>query len=195
MEQEIKINAQPRAEPDICDFILQTPVENFGAYRFDSKKEANGSALAEELFTIKGINAVMVIGSTITVTKTADQPWPVIGKDIGKAIRKAMTSGKTLIAEDCKKRTDDEKDLVKTIINIIKERINPAIASHGGFIELLDVKNKDIFIRMGGGCQGCAASAATLKQGVDQMLKSEVPDLGQIIDTTDHAAGTNPYYS
>lgn len=195
MEQEIKISAQPQTDPQICDFVLQTPIEQFGAFRFDSKDEAKGSPLPEELFNVENISSVLIIGSTISVTKSSDIPWQNIGKDIGQAIRKAIGSGNTLIAEERKKRSDDEKKLVKTIKEIIESRINPAIASHGGYIELLDVKNRDLFIRMGGGCQGCAASTATLKQGVEQMLKEEIPDLGQIIDTTDHAAGENPYYS
>lgn len=195
MEQEIKIHAQPRVEPQMCDFVLEKPLENVGAYRFDSPEEAKGSFLAEELFEIDGVKNVLVVGSTITVTKDNDQPWPVIGREIGQAIRRALKSEKPLIADACKKRTDKEKQFVKKVSDIIQNRINPAIASHGGFIELLDVKDKDVFIRMAGGCQGCAASTATLKQGVEKLLKEEIPGLGQVIDTTDHAAGTNPYYS
>lgn len=195
MEQKIKITAQPQADPQTCDFLVEEPIEKFGAYRFDGKQEAQGSALAEELFQLSHIASVLVIGCTISVTKAGDQPWPVIGKGIGQAIRTAIQSGKTLIADERKKRTPEEQKFIKSIQQILENRINPAIASHGGWIEVLDVKNRDLFIRMGGGCQGCAASTATLKQGVEQMLKEELPGLGKIIDTTDHAAGQNPYYS
>jgi len=194
MSQDIKIKAVPQFDPNICDFVLEQPIEKFGAYRFDSSKEAEGSTLPEEIFKINNISSVLIIGSTITITKKGKEAWPVIGKQIGQAIRTALNSGKTLITEDRKKRSPDEQDFIKKVLDVITNRINPAIASHGGYIELLDVKNKDIFIRMGGGCQGCAASAATLKQGVEQTFKEAMPEVGQIIDTTDHSAGQNPYY-
>jgi Fe/S biogenesis protein NfuA len=82
----------------------------------------------------------------------------------------------------------------RKISKILDEMINPAVASHGGRIELVDVVNDTVYIKMSGGCQGCAASSVTLKQGVERTLKEEVPDVVAVIDVTDHAAGQNPYY-
>jgi Fe/S biogenesis protein NfuA len=65
---------------------------------------------------------------------------------------------------------------------------------HGGFVELIDVKNNSIYIRMGGGCQGCGAADVTLKQGIEKSIRELIPQVGEILDTTDHAAGRNPYY-
>ena len=77
---------------------------------------------------------------------------------------------------------------------VIDEVINPGIASHGGYVELVDVDDDTLYLRMGGGCQGCAASAATLRQGIERMVKEQVPEIQTIIDVTDHTAGANPYY-
>jgi Fe/S biogenesis protein NfuA len=73
--------------------------------------------------------------------------------------------------------------------------INPNLASHGGFVELLDVESNNIYVRMGGGCQGCGAADMTMKMGIERMLREEIPQIGEVLDVTDHAAGTNPYYS
>ncbi len=80
------------------------------------------------------------------------------------------------------------------IQKILDDEINPAIASHGGQIVLLDVQGPKVYIQMVGGCQGCAMSTATLRQGVEVAIKDKFPDVTDIIDTTDHASGTNPYY-
>jgi Fe/S biogenesis protein NfuA len=76
---------------------------------------------------------------------------------------------------------------------LLDSQINPGVASHGGYVELLDVKENRVFVRMGGGCQGCGMASVTLKQGVEALLKQVFPDLS-VVDTTDHAGGTNPYY-
>ena len=86
----------------------------------------------------------------------------------------------------------DEK--AQAVQQVIDAQINPSIASHGGFVTLLDVKENVAYISFGGGCQGCGMVDVTLKQGVSVMIKEAVPDLADVLDTTDHAAGTNPYY-
>ena len=77
---------------------------------------------------------------------------------------------------------------------LLDERINPAVASHGGFIELVDVKDTVAYIRLGGGCQGCGMADVTLKQGVEVEIKQAVPSITAVLDVTDHAGGSNPYY-
>lgn len=77
---------------------------------------------------------------------------------------------------------------------VIDEVINPGIASHGGYVELVDVSEETLYLRMGGGCQGCAASAATLRMGIERMVREQVPEIQEIVDVTDHTAGANPYY-
>ncbi|MYF98500.1 iron-sulfur cluster assembly accessory protein [Candidatus Poribacteria bacterium] len=81
------------------------------------------------------------------------------------------------------------------IQELIDERINPAVAAHGGQIELLNVEDDAIYIHMGGGCQGCGMANVTLKHGIEAMIQEVFPEIKQVIDTTDHASGTNPYYT
>ncbi len=80
------------------------------------------------------------------------------------------------------------------IQRILDEQINPQIASHGGVITLLDYQDGKAYVEMGGGCAGCGMANVTLKQGVEVALKEAIPELTEVIDTTDHDAGENPYY-
>jgi Fe/S biogenesis protein NfuA len=77
---------------------------------------------------------------------------------------------------------------------ILDEQINPMVETHGGVINLIDVVEETVYIEMGGGCQGCGMSTVTLKKGVETAIKDNIPEINHILDTTDHAAGTNPYY-
>ena len=89
---------------------------------------------------------------------------------------------------------ESDSSLMSQIQEIIDTEINPAVASHGGSINLLDVEEKRVFIQMGGGCAGCGMADVTLKTGVLSRLQQLDPDI-EVVDTTDHASGENPYYT
>jgi Fe/S biogenesis protein NfuA len=80
------------------------------------------------------------------------------------------------------------------IQKLLDEHINPAVADHGGYVVLLDVKDDIAYVALGGGCQGCGMADVTLKQGIEALITEEVPGIRQVVDSTDHASGTNPYY-
>lgn len=82
----------------------------------------------------------------------------------------------------------------KLVHRVIEERINPAVTAHGGHVSLVDVRADTIYIRLEGGCQGCGMADVTLKQGIEVEIKRVVPAITTILDVTDHADGTNPYY-
>ena len=84
--------------------------------------------------------------------------------------------------------------LADRVQQVLDELVNPRIAAHGGAVELVDVADSTVYVRMSGGCQGCSASAATLRMGVERMVKEEVPEVQDVVDLTDHEAGENPYY-
>ncbi len=86
-------------------------------------------------------------------------------------------------------------DTANKVTILLAERINPALASHGGFAELVGVEDDKVFVTMGGGCQGCALSAATLREGITKAILEAIPEISEVIDTTDHDLGENPYYS
>ena len=85
-------------------------------------------------------------------------------------------------------------ELSKAVAEIIASEVNPVVASHGGHVDLVGVDDGKAIIAFGGGCQGCGMVDVTLKQGVEVMIKDNVPGSSEVIDATDHAAGTNPFY-
>lgn len=87
-----------------------------------------------------------------------------------------------------------EGPLADRIRAILDGQVNPGIAAHGGSISLVGVKGNDAYIEMSGGCQGCALSRMTLRQGVERMLRQSIPELAEIHDVTDHASGSSPYF-
>jgi Fe/S biogenesis protein NfuA len=86
------------------------------------------------------------------------------------------------------------KDSERQVQEVIDTQLNPAIAAHGGFIDLLAVEGTTAYIQMGGGCQGCGMADVTLKQGIEASIVGVVAGIERVVDTTDHASGTNPYY-
>jgi Fe/S biogenesis protein NfuA len=84
--------------------------------------------------------------------------------------------------------------LAERVKTVLASEINPAIASHGGVITLVGVKDTEIYLEMGGGCQGCAMSRMTLRQGVERMVRQAVPEVSVIHDVTDHSSGENPFF-
>jgi Fe/S biogenesis protein NfuA len=87
------------------------------------------------------------------------------------------------------------EDLMTKVQELIDSTINPAVAGHGGFVQLMEVKDNKVYIQMGGGCQGCGAADVTLKAGIERLIKEELPEVSEVLDTTDHSQGTNPYYT
>lgn len=86
-------------------------------------------------------------------------------------------------------------DLADRVRHVLDTEINPAVAAHGGAINLVDVQGTEVFIEMAGGCQGCAMSRMTLRQGVERMVSQAVPEVTAIHDVTDHVSGENPYFT
>jgi Fe-S cluster biogenesis protein NfuA len=187
-------NIQIKAEVDrqdihVCRFTVDRPIRS-GKAVFASQQEAGGDALAENLFRIPGISKVEVDDNIVTVTQTGEEDWRQIGKRIGSAIRYSLNppqvpEGELLSASALRERVQQ----------VLDEQINPGVASHGGWVELLDVQEDTVYLRMGGGCQGCGAADVTLKMGIERLIREQVPQVREILDTTDHAAGQNPFYA
>ena len=86
-------------------------------------------------------------------------------------------------------------EMMEKIQTVIEDLINPALAMHGGFVELVDVDDGVVSMRMSGGCQGCGAAQMTMAQGIEALLRDEIPDVRKVLDVTDHEAGETPYYA
>jgi len=89
---------------------------------------------------------------------------------------------------------DLDDPVVAKVVDVLAVQINPQIAAHGGFAELVAVEGSIAYLRMGGGCQGCGMAAVTLSQGIEVAILDSVPEITEVVDVTDHAGGTNPYY-
>jgi len=85
-------------------------------------------------------------------------------------------------------------EIADRVRQVLDTQVNPAIAGHGGMISLVSVEDTEIYVEMSGGCQGCALSRMTLRQGVERMLRQAVPELTAVHDITDHASGENPFF-
>ena len=84
--------------------------------------------------------------------------------------------------------------LADQIAQVLAESVNPAIASHGGRAELVSVDGSTAYLKLAGGCQGCGMAQVTLKQGIERILLEAIPEISEVVDVTDHAAGSDPYY-
>jgi Fe/S biogenesis protein NfuA len=84
--------------------------------------------------------------------------------------------------------------VAERVVAVVDQAINPAIASHGGFVEVVAVEDKTAYVRLGGGCQGCGMASVTLSQGIESTITQMVPEVLKVVDVTDHAQGENPFY-
>ena len=110
-------------------------------------------------------------------------------------VRETLQGGGFSI-ENAPKLTPELKGPVaEKLQKLIDEQINPALKLHGGFVSLIDVDEPRAYIELGGGCKGCGMVDVTLKQGIEVMIKQAVPEISEILDVTDHASGSNPYYT
>jgi Fe-S cluster biogenesis protein NfuA len=195
MTQEIKITAEPK-DTETCSFIVDRPVYDGGSAYFDSQERATGSPLPEKLFALEGVTAVLVQDNKVTVTaEGTGGDWLPLARQVGSTIRSVLQSGEKPISDSVLDSLPPSEQIKKKIEELLAREINPAIAAHGGFVEVLDVKGNEVYLRLGGGCQGCGMADVTLKQGIESSIRKVAPEVGAIMDTTDHAAGRNPYYA
>lgn len=199
---DLKVPLLIRAETSPADplsmrFVLDRDVQANGLATFPDVASAQGAPLAEALFAISGVKMVDVSGAVVTVLKSDANDWAVLKRPIADALRGIMAQSSAPLGAEVKiigqARTDAEIRLA--VQEVLDRQANPAIAGHGGHVRVADVQDGVVSMLMSGGCQGCASSAATLRGGVESMIRAAVPEVRDIIDVTDHAAGETPFYS
>jgi Fe-S cluster biogenesis protein NfuA len=191
---QIRITADP-ITAHMCRFTVDRPVYPNASFYFPDRERAQESPLADSLFQLEGVASILISHDQITVSKGGFEDWPILGKKIGAAIRGWFASGEPAVSEQAKQSLPAAEELRQRVQDVLDMDINPGVAAHGGFVELIDVRQNDVYLRMGGGCQGCGMATMTLRQGVESAIRRVVPEVGAIFDTTDHAAGRNPYYA
>lgn len=194
MEQEIRIVGEPTSDPATCKFTVDRAVYPGGSAYFADRNGAAQSPLAARIFEIPEVVSLVVAENQVTVAKSGFEPWPVVGKRVGEKIREHIRSGQAAVSPDFERSLPSETEIRRKVQQLLEREINPALGMHGGWVELIEVKRNSVYLRLGGGCQGCGAADATLRQSIERSIREMIPEVGEILDTTDHAAGRNPYY-
>jgi len=195
-ENKILIKAQPSLTGDQCLFMLNRPLFSGHSWWFPNFESAEGSPLAERLFSLDDVESVLVNEATLTITRKDKNmyDWKPLGEEIGTTLRELLTEGGMLISQKIISEMPSQDKIQEGIQKAINEEVNPGVAGHGGLITLEKIKGNTITIKMGGGCQGCSSADLTLKEGIHGSFRKFVPQIGAIFDETDHAAGLNPYF-
>lgn len=179
------IQTEATPNPSTLKFIPGKTVLSDGTADFRSMDEAKTSPLAQRLFAIEGIDGVFLGQDFISVTKGRAE-WQHLKPAILGAIMEHYTSGATVLeangANDIAGSNFDEKDAdtVKTIIELIDTRVRPAVANDGGDITFAGFRDGVVMLKMRGACAGCPSSTATLRHGIENLLRHFCPDVQEV---------------
>lgn len=194
MADEIRITAEPQPISVICKFTADRPLFD-GAVFFESREKAQGSPLIERIFELGNIADVLVAENRLTVTQSTPQDWSATSPQIGSLIRAQLQSGEPGIAANVLDGMPSEEKLREEVERLFEAEINPSIAAHGGFVKLIEVKKNNVYLQLGGGCRGCHMANYTLKMGIEKAIRQKLPQVGEVLDTTDHGTGNAPYFT
>jgi Fe-S cluster biogenesis protein NfuA len=185
-------------DPDTCTFFVSRVVHPGGPFFFGSREEAAGSPVSERLLALPGVACVLIAESTVTVGKDPGVSWTGLKSAIGAAIRTQLLTGipaiTTIFPQAGRgRRTDEEPRPI--VQQLLDREVNPSLAGHGGKLSIVDARDHKLLVAMSGGCQGCPASRITLTRGVEVLVRRVAPEIVEVVDTTDHAAGRRPFYA
>ena len=152
LAQEIKIRGEPTADPQKCRFVLDTEILSRSPVNFGKESDTEKAPLARMLLDLPFIAEVSISGHVVTLTGDNVESWPAVGKEIGSVIRAQIETGEPAVTEEA--MDVGNEDLFGQVDQLIRNDVNPSIASHGGVITLHSVKDGKAYVTMGGGCQG-----------------------------------------
>lgn len=177
-ETVISIKTEKTPNPNTLKYNFNRVILATGSVEFLDEKDAEKSPLATRVFQIQGVQRVFIGTDFIAITKQDGIEWSAINQylapkleDFFESGEKAVNTLQEAIKIDLSDMTDEEKEVVKEIEKIIEEKVRPAVAQDGGDIVLRGYKNKVVYVKMLGACSGCPSSGATLKDGVENMMK------------------------
>ncbi|MGB0953223.1 MAG: NifU family protein [Planctomycetota bacterium] len=194
-EKKIHITAEPQAIPSNCLFRVDRSLHVGSIYLSDPVWAAEWAPLAAALFdALEDLKGVRISGTEVLISmKETPQDWRTVARNGGAAIRAYLEQSSEVLKEGAIAALSGHDLMRFQAQKVIDDTLNPGLASHGGWVEIQASEGKDLYISMGGGCQGCGSAAMTMKQGVEVAIRNEVPEVEGIHDATDHAAGVNPY--
>jgi len=185
------IQTEDTPNPAALKFLPGRAVLDSGVADFTSRDAAQRSPLARLLFEIDGVAGVFLGGDFVTVTKSGDKSWQVLKPMVLGAVMDHFTSGAPTLEEggmegageaEDEEFNDDGVDgeIIAQIKELIDTRVRPAVAQDGGDIVYKGFKNGTVYLNLRGSCAGCPSSTATLKMGIENMLKHYVPEVLQV---------------
>ena len=177
------IQTETTPNPATLKFLPGCTVMAEGTANFAEAETAGRSPLAQALFAVDGVAGVFLGHDFITVTKAEDKEWDTLKPRILGGIMEHFTKGLPVIAEgaeDVAASTADDTEIVTQIKELLETRVRPAVAQDGGDIIYHGFEDGVVYLRMQGACSGCPSSTATLKHGIENMLRYYVPEVKEV---------------
>lgn len=175
------IQTEETPNPATLKFLPGRVVMERGTADFDAAEKAARSPLAESLFRIDGVARVFLGGDFVTVTKTDSRDWPVLKPQIlGLIMEHFSTNRPVIVAEAEAAAEGDDDEIVTQIKELLDTRVRPAVAQDGGDIVFHSFEDGIVYLHMQGSCSGCPSSTATLKMGIENMLRHYVPEVVEV---------------
>ena len=184
-EKPLEITAEMTPNPNTLKFIVNRSLVETGSLNFTDKEKAKGSLLPEKLFEIQNVLGVMVGRDFITVTKRPETSWNPLVEPLTNSIRTLLSSGQVLFGQSTPAPVADghgaESEIAKKIQQILDSEIRPAVAMDGGDIIFYGYENGVVTLHLQGSCSSCPSSVMTLKMGVENRLKSLIPEVREVV--------------
>jgi len=169
--------------PNTLKFVVNRTLLNRGALNFPNRLSADGAPLVQRVFEIPGVESVLLGTDFITITKTPDGSWELLGEAIPTAIEAHLGSGKPVIEPHFSRPPDEAcvNPIEKQIREVLDNEIRPAVAMDGGDITFGKYEDGIVYLHLQGSCSMCPSSVATLKMGVESRLKDVVPEIKEVV--------------
>jgi Fe-S cluster biogenesis protein NfuA len=177
------IQTEGTPNPATLKFLPGRDVLATGSVDMPDAESARRSPLAERLFQVEGVTGVFLGADFITVTKRADKQWDVLKPALLGIIMEHFVANRPLLAEgtvDSAESAGEEDEVVSQIKELLNTRVRPAVAQDGGDIVFRGFDRGIVYVRLQGSCSGCPSSTATLRMGIENMLKHYVPEVMEV---------------
>jgi Fe-S cluster biogenesis protein NfuA len=177
------IQTEQTPNPATLKFLPGRIVMESGTANFPTAESAHRSPLAERVFGIDGVTGVFLGSDFVTVTKDAEQEWHVLKPAILGVIMEHFTAGRPVISSEAEAAAEsqgEDSEIVAQIKELIETRVRPAVAQDGGDILFRGFEDGIVYLHMQGSCSGCPSSTATLKAGIENMLRHYVPEVVEV---------------
>lgn len=185
MTNEIKLTAMPTPNPNTIKFLIDITFFEKGSIDFNTKEKAKGSILPEKLFDIKGITGVMIGTNFVSITKEDNAGWESVLEPTSDVIKETCIQDIEFFdkshLEKLETVTSENSETVQKINEILDNEIRPAIAMDGGDCELVSFEDGILTLKMQGACSNCPSSVMTLKMGIENRLREDIPELKEVV--------------